>query len=169
MTTEDNKEEQIKNMINRFLQWRLPESFNPDGGISFEPEYNVEYMAKQGLPPARHEPVGTNLFSVVEADAMVRYMLEDTPQNKDDTMHAHSGWQESVKKPIDRIIEIYEAADHTIAASIIVYLDEEKERVNEVLHEIVTALRDGSHDDLNMNYLHAMIDEQLVEETNKGQ
>ena len=48
----------IKLMVDKFLGWRLPEHFHPDGGISFKPEYNVEYMAKQGKPPCRHEPVG---------------------------------------------------------------------------------------------------------------
>jgi hypothetical protein len=28
-------DEQIKYMVDRFLGWRLPENFNPDGGISF--------------------------------------------------------------------------------------------------------------------------------------
>lgn len=32
--------EQIKHMVNRFLGWRLPESFNPDGGISFKKTFN---------------------------------------------------------------------------------------------------------------------------------
>lgn len=30
-------EAQIKHMVERFLNWRLPENFNPDAGISFEP------------------------------------------------------------------------------------------------------------------------------------
>lgn len=28
--------EQIKYMVDRFLQWKLPENWKPDGGISFE-------------------------------------------------------------------------------------------------------------------------------------
>jgi hypothetical protein len=72
-------DEQIKHMVNRFLSWRLPEDFSPDAGISFKPEYNVEFNARNGLPPQRHEPVGTNLFSDDQAEAMVRHMLEGMP------------------------------------------------------------------------------------------
>lgn len=70
-------EEQIKKMVDRFLGWRLPEPFRPDAGISFTPEYNVEYMAKQGKPPMRHVPIGTNLFGADQARAMILHMLGD--------------------------------------------------------------------------------------------
>lgn len=69
-------DEQIKHMAERFLMWKLPQPFRPDAGISFEPEFNVEYMAKQGKPPMRHEPTGTNLFGYTEAVEMVRHMIE---------------------------------------------------------------------------------------------
>jgi hypothetical protein len=69
-------DEQIKHMTERFLQWKLPQPFRPDAGISFEPEFNVEWNAKHGRPPQRHEPLGTNLFGYEEAEAMVRHMLE---------------------------------------------------------------------------------------------
>lgn len=74
-------DDQIKHMVNRFLGWRLPEHFMPDAGISFKPEYNVEYMAARGKPPCRHEPIGTNLFDASQAEAMVRYMIEGLPDN----------------------------------------------------------------------------------------
>ena len=66
----------VKHMVNRFLGWRLPEHFRPDAGISFNPEYNIEYSAARGLTPPRHQPSGTNLFDATQAEAMVRYMLE---------------------------------------------------------------------------------------------
>ena len=69
------EEELVKTMVGRFLGWRLPDNFSPDAGISFDPNYNVEYMAKQGKPPMRHEPVGTNLFDIEQAEEMVRHML----------------------------------------------------------------------------------------------
>ncbi len=72
-------DEQIAHMVQRFLGWRLPETFSPDAGISFEPEFNREWNAKQGMPPQRHNPVGTNLFDAQEAEAMVRYMLDGLP------------------------------------------------------------------------------------------
>ena len=64
-------DEQIKHMVSRFLGWRLPENFNPDAGITFNPNYN-EHTAY----PMKHEPVGTNLFDATQAEQMVRYMIE---------------------------------------------------------------------------------------------
>lgn len=67
-------EAQIKYMVDRFLSWKLPENFSPDAGISFKAEYN------EGTPwPAKHEPSGTNLFSAVQAEAMIRHMLVGLP------------------------------------------------------------------------------------------
>lgn len=68
-------EDQIRHMVNRFLAWKLPANFNPDGGISFERDYN------QDTPwPAKHSPSGTNLLDATQADAMVRHMLEGLPE-----------------------------------------------------------------------------------------
>lgn len=67
---------QIKHMVDRFLQWRLPDPWHPDGGVSFEPEFNAEYNAQEGRPPSRHEPIGTNLFDATQATAMVKAMLD---------------------------------------------------------------------------------------------
>lgn len=64
-------DEQIKHMVDRFLCWKLPANFNPDAGISFKATFN-----EHTDHPMRHEPTGTNLFDAVQADAMVRYMLE---------------------------------------------------------------------------------------------
>lgn len=64
-------EANIKHMVNRFLSWKLPEHFNPDNGISFDPVMNKGYQFE-----SRREPVGTNLFSSDQADVMVRYMVE---------------------------------------------------------------------------------------------
>ena len=30
-------EAQIKHMVERFLQWKLPEDFHPDAGVKFTP------------------------------------------------------------------------------------------------------------------------------------
>ena len=67
-------DEQIKHMVDRFLRWRLPEDFNPDCGIDFAKTYNTFSGS-----PSKYEPVGTNLFSATQADAMVRYMLDGLP------------------------------------------------------------------------------------------
>lgn len=62
---------QIKHMVNRFLGWRLPEDFNPDGGISFKRTHS------EGTPfQGQHQPSGTNLFSATQAEAMIRHLVE---------------------------------------------------------------------------------------------
>lgn len=71
-------EDQIKYMVDRFLGWKLPEAFNPDNGISFEP-----IAGKDGPYPFQREPSGTNLFDATQADAMVRAMINGMPSNSD--------------------------------------------------------------------------------------
>jgi hypothetical protein len=85
METKDWRDKLIKTAVDRFLGWKLPEDFNPDAGISFVPEYNVEYNAKYGKPPARYEPVGTNLFTATQAKGMVEHILGDSIQSLLDT------------------------------------------------------------------------------------
>lgn len=66
--------EQIDHMVNRFLAWRLPTNFNPDGGITFEP------IGSKGTPyESQREPVGTNVLTATQAEAMVRHMIKDMP------------------------------------------------------------------------------------------
>lgn len=72
-------EDQIKAMVDRFLMWKLPESFNPDGGISFKADFN-----ENTAHPMKHRPVGTNLFDAVQATAMVRHMIEGLAANPGD-------------------------------------------------------------------------------------
>lgn len=67
-------DEQIKHMVDRFLGWKLPESFNPDGGITFE-RFDERFSSHR----PRNEPSGTNLFDATQADVMVRYMVEGMP------------------------------------------------------------------------------------------
>lgn len=56
--------EQIKQMVNRFLGWKLPPDFAPDAGVSFKPPINADWW-----------PVGTNLLNAEQAESMVRHML----------------------------------------------------------------------------------------------
>ena len=68
-------EAQIKHMVDRFLGWKLPANFTPDGGVIFKP------LGNEGTPHEyRHVPSGTNLFDATQADAMVRYMIEGMPK-----------------------------------------------------------------------------------------
>lgn len=65
---------QIKHMVDRFLIWKLPDDFSPDGGIHFD------RVSNSGTPHAyRHEPVGTNLFTATQATKMVEHMVADMP------------------------------------------------------------------------------------------
>lgn len=66
--------DQIKHMVNRFLGWKLPEDFTPDAGISFDVE-----KCRYGMTV--HFPIGTNLFTATQAEAMIRYLTEGMPQN----------------------------------------------------------------------------------------
>jgi hypothetical protein len=63
---------QVKHMVDRFLCWKLPENFSPDGGIQFD----ADGAKKLNPINARYEPSGTNLFDATQADAMVRHMLD---------------------------------------------------------------------------------------------
>ena len=64
----------VAHMVDRFLSWKLPKNFNPDGGIEFRP------LANQGTEHERvREPTGTNLFDYTQAEAMVLHMLEGLP------------------------------------------------------------------------------------------
>jgi len=67
-------EEQIKHMVDRFLAWKLPETFRPDGGIDFDPVGN-----KGTTYEYRREPTGTNLFDATQAREMVLHMLDGLP------------------------------------------------------------------------------------------
>ena len=63
-------ERQIKSMVDRFLGWKLPENFSPDGGISFQKTANENTSHER-----KNEPTGTNLFDALQAEEMVRYIL----------------------------------------------------------------------------------------------
>lgn len=69
-------EEQIKHMVGRFLSWKLPENFNPDGGISFKKIFN-----EHTPHPMRSEPSGTNLFDADQTDKMLRYLIDGINQS----------------------------------------------------------------------------------------
>ena len=63
-------DKQIQHMVDRFLSWRLPDDFNPDGGVNFQ---------RFGNPGTEHQyvnsPTGTNLFDAKQAEAMIRFMV----------------------------------------------------------------------------------------------
>ena len=67
-------DEQIKVAVSRFLAWKLPANFQPDGGISFRATFN-----ENTAHPMKAEPTGTNLFTATQAEAMIRHILQAQP------------------------------------------------------------------------------------------
>ena len=55
----------LQEMARRFLRWKLPEDFRPDGGVSFDQSYL-----------SAHGPTGTNLLTFVQSLAMVRHLVD---------------------------------------------------------------------------------------------
>ena len=64
----------IDELVNRFLRWKLPKGFSPDGGISFKRIPDFPELNK-----GEYEPVGTNLFTADQAKEMFEYLLDDEP------------------------------------------------------------------------------------------
>jgi hypothetical protein len=60
-------DDQIKHMVDRFLMWKLPVDFCPDGGVVFDPIPN-------------HQPIGTNVLTATQARAMVLHMIDGLPR-----------------------------------------------------------------------------------------
>ena len=66
-------EEQIAYMRDRFLSWKFPKDFIPDGGISYKrPDYD---------PSIDATPTGTNLLGAMEAEGMIRHLVEGLPKD----------------------------------------------------------------------------------------
>lgn len=100
----------IDQAVDRFLGWKLPDDFSPDGGISFSPYFN------EGTPyQMRHTSSGTNLLSGIQAKAMLEHVaaplleriatLEEAIRTLDatDTAHRHTGLGDPAKAYSDLI------------------------------------------------------------------
>lgn len=61
-------------MISRFLSWKLPKDFYPDGYIVFDREH-----AKANAP---YWPTGTNLLHAGQVREMLEYVLQTKPDVK---------------------------------------------------------------------------------------
>ena len=66
-------EEQIKQMVDRFLAWRLPKDFAPDHYINFDRESAQRLFDSTN---GNAWPIGTNLLSADQARQMIEYMLD---------------------------------------------------------------------------------------------
>jgi hypothetical protein len=60
-----------KGMVDRFLCWKLPADFRPDGGVSFAPCHKT--------PSSPDWPVGTNLLTAAQAESMLVVAMNLTP------------------------------------------------------------------------------------------
>lgn len=49
-------EDQIRHMVNRFLGWKLPESFNPDGGVTFKKDVQRSHADADEKRTVRDKP-----------------------------------------------------------------------------------------------------------------
>ncbi len=61
----------VREMVGRFLSWKLPKDFSPDAGISFNPTKPFEGDERGNS----WWPMGTNLLHAAQAEEMVRHML----------------------------------------------------------------------------------------------
>ena len=121
-------DDQIKHMVSRFLQWKLPEGFNPDGGISFERTMNAHTSF-----PSMREPVGTNLLDAGQAEAMVRHMLDGLPGGLTITAKVDAS---------EALAQIQEASSYPFGA----YGDVLAERTRQVMVKRWTPSHDDTHD-----------------------
>lgn len=55
-------------MVSRFLSWKLPKDFHPDGGMVFIP-------TKGRGHDSPHWPVGTNLLTAQQAREMLEHVF----------------------------------------------------------------------------------------------
>ena len=62
-------------MVTRFLSWKLPKDFHPDGGMVFIPTKGRGYDSP-------HWPCGTNLLNAQQAREMLRHVLAAAPEAK---------------------------------------------------------------------------------------
>lgn len=75
------EKENIDKMVDKFLSWKLPKDFSPDGGISFAMTY-LGYKEGVHVRIDRNVedhswPIGTNLLDAKQARGMIEYILSD--------------------------------------------------------------------------------------------
>ena len=62
-------------MVNRFLCWKLPRGFYPDGGITFSMKGRYE-----GFPLPDCWPIGKNLLTADQAREMLEHVIAAAPK-----------------------------------------------------------------------------------------
>ena len=89
----------VKEMVNRFLGWKLPKDFAPDAGISFTaPKHYEDGDEYEPL----WWPVGTNLLTADQAREMVQHMLGLSNVLADRPAALHAAGPESEANGVER-------------------------------------------------------------------
>ena len=68
-------DDMIEQAVTRFLSWKLPKDFRPDGGMVFIPTKGRGYDSP-------YWPCGTNLLNAQQARNMLRHVLAAAPEAK---------------------------------------------------------------------------------------
>ena len=68
-------DDMVERAVTRFLSWKLPKDFHPDGGVVFIPTKGRGYDSP-------HWPCGTNLLNAQQARDMLRHVLAAAPEAK---------------------------------------------------------------------------------------
>ena len=63
-------------MVSRFLSWKLPADFAPDGGVTFAREFHMNgLLVNRATLPPHFWTVGTNILTAPQARAMLEHVL----------------------------------------------------------------------------------------------
>lgn len=87
----DKKYSVIDQMVNRFLAWKLPADFSPDGGVTFDNSYFGFGGEKlERTPSDNFWPIGTNLLTADQAKEMIKNMISglEVPETYDTEFEA---------------------------------------------------------------------------------
>lgn len=92
-----NKEQRTaiaREMADRLMAWKLPEAFNPDGGISFKRESDFDHPE---FGRTKYAPTGTNLFTHEQAVQMFLDVLpeHDAREQRDELLELLKAISES--------------------------------------------------------------------------
>jgi Phage protein (N4 Gp49/phage Sf6 gene 66) family len=82
-TAADGARHVTDDMVSRFLCWKLPKDFCPDGGVSFAKtgnQYVDGVFTKDVRRLDQDWPIGTNLLTAVQARAMLEHVLQPQPK-----------------------------------------------------------------------------------------
>lgn len=89
----------MDNLVNRFLTWKLPQTFAPDCGISFDGRKDDEWNKNKTWP------VGTNLFTAIEAKQMLEHVVGDELQSAINRAEKAEHQRDDLLAAVKQIIE----------------------------------------------------------------